>query len=268
MGTAATDRLPAVPLSIWVQHTLEKLAREYDGPSRVLAERLENSEGFPTFSFKAETVEGALARGEIQLWEVFHDAEVFAPRREGFCSNCDEVVGATAKGRCLWCDGPITPMTSKAERIVRLHEICIGCRGPKALRSLRCKPCSLKVERRPDKPGRTICPGCGGAKSREAMCCRGCFIESGGPRGRRQIKKPKQLKHLTPALLEEARDLYYSGRSMRDVVEQIFDRTTYPNRKNAESCLASAFRARGWPMRSKSEVQVLRWHRDKLAVAA
>jgi hypothetical protein len=288
--TKLGPRLPAIPLSIWVQHTLDKLAREYDWPSRVLADRLgiserqiycwerqEDSERVPAFSFYAKTVEDALARGEVGMWEVFPEPPEPGLLREGYCTRCDEIVSATTLSRCVWCDGPIVRASSRAERIVRGHMICIGCRGRKGRGSLRCKSCAVKQYPRANgkiaggsvTSGMRICPGCGGPKSHDAMRCRTCFFESGGSRGIRHLKG--RLKRMSEELLIEAHGLYDSGLDMPQVRDRIFDRTEYPNKTACENGLYRAFRYRGWPTRSKSEINLRRWEGQRAeqeAVAA
>lgn len=224
---------------------------------------------FEVKSLQRAEVEEALHHADVGFWEVYPEVADPESLYEGYCTRCDEVVGATKEGRCTWCDGPIVRASSRAEQIVRAHTICIGCRGRKGRGSLRCKPCAVRLYPRANgkiaggtvTPEMKICPGCGGPKSHDAMRCKSCFVKTGGLRG---IRLPKgRLKRMSEELLAEARDLYSSGLDMPQVCERVFPRTEYPNTTACINGLYRAFRHRGWPMRSKSETNFRRWDRQR-----
>jgi hypothetical protein len=123
-----SDRLPALPLAIWVQHELDRLYRDetVESPFGRLAMRLGiserllglwrdeiSSEGEPRFTVNRESVEDALHAADLELVDVFGPA--FAEEievSEAYCARCHEQVKTDGVGACLWCDGP----TSQRQR--------------------------------------------------------------------------------------------------------------------------------------------------------
>lgn len=115
MILADPDRLPALPLAMWIQHELEKtpfvrLAEQLGISPRLLScwrDEL-TSEGRPQFSVGRELVEDAFDRGDVGLWEVFPGVER-GPRTEEthrWCPSCKESSAVDADRLCLWCGGP------------------------------------------------------------------------------------------------------------------------------------------------------------------
>ena len=261
-------RLAAVPLSIWIQHAEERLRREHDGATRVLAARMGvseakvadwrdqvNSDGVPMFSWPAVTVEDALHEAGVFLWEVFGPGfrEEPRPGQHGWCSRCVEEVPATGKGRCLWCDAPIASVDDPALFRVYRGTVCPDCGGKKSVNAWRCRGCEKGRPRRVHPIRSRICPGCGRAKSYRAKRCAECYRASGHHTGMR-IAKGNRLRNITPELLEEARQLYETPMSMAAVVTEIFERTEYRTRATAEKALFHAFEARGWPVRPRGTI--------------
>jgi hypothetical protein len=116
------ERLPAIPLAIWVQRELDRLYRDetVESPFGRLAMRLGiserllglwrdeiSSEGEPRFTVNRESAEDALHAADLELVDVFGPAlgeEVEVS--EVYCSRCHEQVKTDGDGACLWCDGP------------------------------------------------------------------------------------------------------------------------------------------------------------------
>lgn len=114
------DRLPAQPLTDWLDAELERFEARADldtTPREALRRRLgvdekllrrwlrgHGSNDRPTVSHPAPTVEDALHRAGVFTFEVYPHALDDVEVREGYCLGCDERVLADEAGRCLWCD--------------------------------------------------------------------------------------------------------------------------------------------------------------------
>lgn len=120
---AYRERLAMIPLTCWVQRRLAAYEQRDDIDSAInrlagelgISQRLlgrwshQTSDGdVTTFDVVRETVEDALHRAGVPLWEVYpwlaneHDR----PVEEGWCAACGENV-QLVDGVCAWCDGRV-----------------------------------------------------------------------------------------------------------------------------------------------------------------
>lgn len=114
------DRVPARPLQVWLERQVALLELREDletTPREHLRRRLGVDEAMLRRWLKARgrsgnkvathwrpTVEDALHRAGVFMFEVFPDLLDSVEVREGWCPGCDERVLADEEGRCLWCD--------------------------------------------------------------------------------------------------------------------------------------------------------------------
>lgn len=161
-----------------------------------------------------------------------------APILAAWCPTCREMSMPDDRGRCVWCDtqtGAANPPKVDAEP-VRWHL-------------------------RKGEPGwGPECPKCGGPKGVQARQCKGCRIAS-GYRGPDRSPRSHGPLHITEELLEEARALYISGLSLRQVAARVIDRTTYSSEASCANSLYSIFRRRGWKLRPQRAVTAARNYR-------
>lgn len=148
--------------------------------------------------------------------------------------------------------------------------ICCECGGTKSADAFRCRACSvvrLVGASRPRDPlsGRFVrvhpqalleCdaggPRCLGRKAARARTCWNCYVDRGGHGGRRHVKRLQgRNTKINQAVLDQARDLYESGMSLRAVARAVLHRTGYKNTKSAASSIDAMFRARGWRLRDQ-----------------
>lgn len=150
-----------------------------------------------------------------------------------FCPRCRTTVHPKLDGTCGRCG---TQTGSNQEE------------APKPRRRRRSKP--LKD----GQPGFGIVCRCGGPKSKQAHRCRTCSYghRSGRQLGPRPNHKPP--KNITDELLLEARRLYATGLSIRQVAEQLHPQTSYASVNACKTSLFSLFKRRGWKLRPQAEV--------------
>jgi hypothetical protein len=198
-------------------------------------------------------VEAGLDAAGIFLWEVYED--------EGFCTNCDQRVNTQPDGSCLVCDGPTARATSKAERKIRLSQVCPKCDGRKARGSLRCRSCHMAIRTSSGGQHRRYLPedyscACGSHKQPWARTCWPCYVAKGSHTGRRNAKGDHTLQKITEEVLREAYALYESGLSLRKTGAAIFPKTKYANERSCTNAVYEAFKARGWPLRDRRETVI------------
>ena len=80
----------------------------------------------------------------------------------------------------------------------------------------------------------------------------------GGLVASRVVTMPGLQRCITEPVLRQARELYTSGLSFRQVAVELWPQTTYKTEKSCAEALYSLFRSRGWPTRSLSAVLVAR----------
>lgn len=129
----SSDRLPALPLAMWIQRELARLDRDetIESPFGRLAHRLGvdsrllglwrdeiNSEGVPRFTLPCGSVEDALDRAGVGLWEVFPGIQQEQSAREThrYCPACKESSAVDGDLLCLWCGGPTEAEQPKRRR--------------------------------------------------------------------------------------------------------------------------------------------------------
>jgi hypothetical protein len=119
---------------------------------------------------------------------------------------------------------------------------------PKPRRRRRSKPL------RKGQPGYGTTCRCGAPKTVQSHRCRACGFKrrSGRQLGPRPTHKPP--KNITDELLLEARRLYATGLSIRQIAEQIHPQTTYASVNACKTSLYSLFKRRGWKLRPQREV--------------
>lgn len=127
---AADDRLPAAPLAAWIQREIDRanlrdditrlINGKREGAIAHLANRLGVDPGMvsrwrdgtdhdrnPTDSQPRETVEDALDRYGVFIWEVFPDLpELAADMADRWCGWCAETVTVGDDLLCPWCETP------------------------------------------------------------------------------------------------------------------------------------------------------------------
>lgn len=69
---------------------------------------------------------------------------------------------------------------------------------------------------------------------------------------------------MTDAVLLEARDLYATGKSMREVAELLIDRTGYKTPRSFTSALFNHFKRRGWTTRTQADATAARNYKHGL----
>lgn len=153
-----------------------------------------------------------------------------------FCPVCRATVHPRLDGTCATCG---TQTGANVEE------------PPRPRRRRRRKP--LKN----GQPGfGTVCPRCGAAKSKQAHTCQPCSMKR--KRGRKLTlpahDRRRQPRHLTEEQLLDARRLYATGLSLRDVAERIYPDTSYASVGAASTSLYSLFKTRGWKLRPQREV--------------
>jgi hypothetical protein len=58
-------------------------------------------------------------------------------------------------------------------------------------------------------------------------------------------------------VLEDARRIYETGRSLRSIAAELFERTDYASVRSLAAALSQQFRHRGWPVRGRVEQTVI-----------
>jgi hypothetical protein len=105
-----------------------------------------------------------------------------------------------------------------------------------------------------------LCPRCGGQKGVQAHTCHACRKKRRGGynRGRTGGGRPV---HIREELLAEARRLYASGLSLRQLAAELHPRTGYKTIASCAEALYGHFKRRGWRLRPQREVTAARNYR-------
>lgn len=154
--------------------------------------------------------------------------------RGAWCPVCRATVHPRLDGKCTTC---ATQCGANLEP------------PPRPRRRRRRKPL------RKGQPGwGTVCPRCSGPKGKQAHACRSCSFKrrTGRQLGPRPTHRP--AKNITDELLAEARRLYATGLSIRQIAERIHPRTSYASVNACKTSLYSLFKTRGWKLRPQPEV--------------
>lgn len=271
------ERLPAAPFVAWLK------AQEKIAPRTELAQRLGttdrtlyryvnglDSRNQPTDEYALADIDRMLTHAGLKLWDVYPDEFPeggTATIITAYCPGCEEDVVPNDDGTCPWCDsqtgGVEVVVAVDVEREIRLGTTCPSCGKRKSRGAGACRACwkDSMEERRDKRTGRMkrvhppqayVCPDCGARrKSPTATRCWPCYQAAGGHRGRKH-RKGHNLAKITPELLEEARLLYASGQSIREVARAIYPRTGYASLTSCSNALYDAFRNRGWKLRERT----------------
>jgi hypothetical protein len=152
--------------------------------------------------------------------------------------------------------------TCQTQVLPRLDGRCPAC-GTQTGANLEAPEPPVRAPRRrkPLRKGQTgygpVCPRCGGPKGLQAHICGSCRkVQRGGyNRGRSGGGHPV---HITEELLAEARRLYASGLSLRQVAAAVHPRTSYKTVASCAEALYGHFKRRGWKLRPQREVTAAR----------
>ena len=133
-----TDRLPAEPLRKWIQGEIEKASlredtsgRKNGAPVKYVATRLGVSDrlvyrwarsldhnGTGTIdSYPAATIEDALERYGVFVWEVFPDIYEDIEICDRYCRTCGEHVTTGPDHICPWCENNTREPLMKATTV-------------------------------------------------------------------------------------------------------------------------------------------------------
>jgi hypothetical protein len=155
-----------------------------------------------------------------------------------FCPTCHTQVMPRLDGRCPVCG------TQTGANLVAPEPASRALRRRKPLRK--------------GQPGwGPLCPRCGGPKGLQAHTCGSCRKgqRGGYNRGRSGGGRPVPI---TEELLAEARRLYASGLSLRQVAAELHSRTGYKTVASCAEALYGHFKRRGWKLRPQREVTAAR----------
>jgi hypothetical protein len=214
-----------------------ELARRQDG-TFVLGERAAK-----TTSQADRELDGAVRRVAERARRAGYESELRVRRVDpgllrAFCPTCRELVTPRLDGRCVAC-GTQTGANLEAPK----------------------PPPRARRRRKPLRKGQAgwgpVCPRCGGPKGLQAHMCRRCrkARRGGYNRGRSGGGRPV---HITEDLLAEARRLYASGLSLRQVAAELHPHTGYRTVASCAEALYGHFERRGWKLRPQREVTAAR----------
>ena len=152
--------------------------------------------------------------------------------------------------------------TCNAQVLPRLDGRCPAC-GTQTGANLEAPepPSRASRRREPLRKGQAgwgpVCPRCGGPKGLQAHMCSSCRKgqRGGYNRGRSGGGHPVDI---TEELLAEARRLYASGLSLRQVAAELHPRTGYKTVASCAEALYGHFKRRGWKLRPQREVTAAR----------
>jgi hypothetical protein len=152
--------------------------------------------------------------------------------------------------------------TCNAQVLPRLDGRCPAC-GTQTGGNLEAPEPRVRAPRRrtPLRKGQAgwgpVCPRCGGPKGLQAHMCSSCRQgqHGGYNRGRSGGGRPV---HITEDLLAEARRMYASGLSLRQVAAELHPRTGYKTVASCAEALYGHFKRRGWRLRPQREVTAAR----------
>jgi len=153
--------------------------------------------------------------------------------------------------------------TCRTQVMPRLNGCCSVCGTQTGANHESSEPSArLPRRRRPLRKGQAgwgpVCPQCGGLKGRQAHVCRSCRNGQSGGYNRGRSGSGGRPVHITGELLSEARRLYVSGLSLRQVAAEIHPRTGYKTVASCAEALYGHFKRRGWKLRPQREVTAAR----------
>jgi hypothetical protein len=140
----------------------------------------------------------------------------------------------------------------------RLDGRCVECGTQTGANLEAPNPPPRRRRRRPLRKGQAgwgpVCPRCGGSKGVQAHCCRHCRRRQRGGYNRGRTGAGGRPIHIDEQLLAEARQLYTSGLSIRQVAAEVHPRTGYKTVASCAEALYGHFKRRGWKLRPQREV--------------
>ena len=103
------------------------------------------------------------------------------------------------------------------------------------------------------------CPTC---RTRSLLSYRGACVWCDTQVAVREEPRKKRAHAGIPVLmqddvLDEARRIYETGRSLRSIAAELLERTDYASVRSLAAALAQQFRHRGWPVRGRIEQVVI-----------
>ena len=153
------DVVPAAPFVAWLRERHSRLCENYvpgrgdSGPNIRLAYQVgtnvrtlndwmnsragrcaSNPKGHYTECFDRSTVEEALFRADVFMWELYPDLYPEGPPpRQCYCTGCDEDVLVSDTDRCLWCGQRALllkrEVLTEAERLIKAGQtVCDAAR--------------------------------------------------------------------------------------------------------------------------------------------
>src|SRR5207248_6104072 len=99
---------------------------------------------------------------------------------------------------------------------------------------------------------------CGGQKGVQAHTCHTCRKKRRGGYNQGRSSGGGRPTHIDEELLAEARRLYASGLSLRQVAAELHPRTGYKTVASCAEALYGHFKRRGWKLRPQREVTAAR----------
>lgn len=156
-----------------------------------------------------------------------------------FCPTCHTQVMPRLDGRCPAC-GTQTGANLEAPEP--------ASRAPRTRKPLR----------KGQAGWGPLCPRCGGPKGVQAHMCSSCRKGQRGGYNRGRAGGGGRPVHVTEELLAEARRMYASGLSLRQVAAELHPRTGYKTAASCAEALYGHFKRRGWNLRPQREVTAAR----------
>lgn len=177
-------------------------------------------------------------------------------RRDGHESevNVRRVDPALLRAWCPTCREQVTP---------RLDGSCVACGTQTGANVEAPKPPARPHRRRkPLRKGQRgwgpVCPRCNGPKGLQANMCGKCRRKQAGGYNRGRSGGGGRPVHIDEELLAEARRVYASGLSLRQVAAELHPRTRYKTVASCAEALYGHFKRRGWKLRSQRQVAAAR----------
>lgn len=175
-------------------------------------------------------------------------------RREGYDAKVRvrRVDPALLNAWCPRCRNQVAPRPTGA---------CPKCATQTGANYEPAKPPRRRRRQKPLRDGQpgfgTVCR-CGAPKSKQAHRCRACSVKRQKGRKLAGGEKRRRPKAMTEEQLLQARALYASGLSLRQVAAQLHPATTYATPNSCAEALYSMFKTRGWKLRPQREVTAAR----------